>query len=122
VGGDLLSGLPIDIHNTRGEVRLTKIPPYGIPYRCLTPKGLDNVLVAGRNFSATHKALGTVRVMATCMAMGQAAAWSVREECSVHAVDVTDLQARLRANGAYLLDDQRDADAPAHFKIEETIQ
>lgn len=121
-----VGGYPIDIHNTRGEVRLTKIPPYGIPYRCLTPKGLDNVLVAGRNFSATHKALGTARVMSTCMAMGQAAgeaaAWSMREECSVHNVDVTDLQARLRANGAYLLDDQRDADTPAHFKIEETIQ
>lgn len=101
-------GYPIDIHNpTGGEVRLTRIPAYGIPYRCLTPRSLDNVLVAGRSFSATHEALATARVMATCMAMGQAAgeagAWAVREECGTRQVDVPGLQDRLRANGAFLL-------------------
>ena len=99
-----VGGYPIDIHNPRGEVRLTKVPPYGIPYRCLVPQKLENVLVAGRNFSATHKALASARVMATCMAMGQAAgeagAWAAREECGTRQVDVPDLQSRLRANGA----------------------
>jgi hypothetical protein len=103
-----VGGYPIDIHNPHGEVRLTKVPPYGIPYRCLIPQKLDNVLIAGRNFSATHKALATARVMATCMAMGQAAgeagAWAAREECGTRQVEIPDLQARLRANGAYLLD------------------
>jgi hypothetical protein len=102
-------GYPIDIHNpTGGEVRLTRVPAYGIPYRCLTPKRTENVLVAGRSFSATHEALASARVMATCMAMGQAAgeaaAWAVREECSTRQVEVPDLQARLRANGAFLIE------------------
>ena len=91
-----------------GEVRLTRVPAYGIPYRCLTPKRTENVLVAGRSFSATHEALASARVMATCMAMGQAAgeaaAWAVREECSTRQVEVPGLQTRLRANGAFLIE------------------
>jgi hypothetical protein len=46
---------------------------YGIPYRCLLPKGVENLLVAGRCFSATHEALASARMMPSCMAMGQAA-------------------------------------------------
>jgi len=45
----------------------------GIPYRALLPQLLTNVLVAGRCFSATHDAHASVRSMAQCMAMGQAA-------------------------------------------------
>ena len=102
-------GYPIDIHSpTGGEVNLTRVPAYGIPYRCLTPRATENVLMAGRCFSATHEALASARVMATCAAMGQAAgeaaAWAAREECSARQVDVHDLQARLRANGAFLLE------------------
>jgi hypothetical protein len=47
--------------------------PYGIPLRCLIAKDLDNLLMAGRNISVTHAALGTVRVMATTALLGQAA-------------------------------------------------
>ena len=69
-----LCGYPVDIHSPDGtDVNLELVPVYGIPYRCLTPKGLDNVLVVGRALSATHEALASVRVMAPCMAMGQAA-------------------------------------------------
>ena len=46
---------------------------YDIPYECLLPKGLSNVLVAGRCFSSTREANGSARVMGPCMAMGQAA-------------------------------------------------
>lgn len=46
---------------------------YGIPYRCLLPLGVENLLVAGRCFSATHEALASARMMPSCMAMGQAA-------------------------------------------------
>ena len=45
----------------------------GIPYRTLVPQQADNVLVAGRCFSATHDAHASVRSMGQCMAMGQAA-------------------------------------------------
>lgn len=47
--------------------------PYGIPLRSLVSKDVDNLMMAGRNISATHCALATVRVMATTALMGQAA-------------------------------------------------
>lgn len=47
--------------------------PYGIPFRALVAKDVDNLMMAGRNISVTHAALGTVRVMATTALMGQAA-------------------------------------------------
>lgn len=46
---------------------------YDIPFECLIPRGLANVLVAGRCFSSTREANGSARVMGPCMAMGQAA-------------------------------------------------
>jgi len=47
--------------------------PYGIPYRCLYSKNVKNLFCAGRNISATHAALSSTRVMATCAILGQAA-------------------------------------------------
>lgn len=47
--------------------------PYGIPLRSLIAKDVDNLMMAGRNVSVTHAALGTVRVMGTTALMGQAA-------------------------------------------------
>jgi len=47
--------------------------PYGFPLRALISKDLDNLMMAGRNLSATHAALGTLRVMGTSALMGQAA-------------------------------------------------
>ncbi len=46
---------------------------YDIPYRCLVPREIDNLLVAGRCISVTHEALGSTRVMFQCMALGEAA-------------------------------------------------
>lgn len=46
--------------------------PYGIPYRSLYSKNITNLLFAGRNISATHTALSSTRVMATCAVIGQA--------------------------------------------------
>jgi hypothetical protein len=46
--------------------------PYGIPYRSLYSRNVENLLFAGRNISATHAALSSTRVMATCGVMGQA--------------------------------------------------
>lgn len=49
------------------------VPPYGIPLRCLIAKGVPNLLLAGRNISVTHVALGSTRVMGTTALLGQAA-------------------------------------------------
>lgn len=54
------------------DIALTYIGPYGIPLRSLISKDVPNLMMAGRNISVTHSALGTVRVMATCGLMGEA--------------------------------------------------
>ncbi len=45
--------------------------PYWIPYRCLYSRNVPNLLMAGRNISVTHEALGTARVMRTTGMMGE---------------------------------------------------
>jgi len=72
-------GWTMDDHDPRGfynggmpNVHSPAPSPYGIPYRCLYSKNVPNLLFAGRNISATHTALSSTRVMATCATMGQA--------------------------------------------------
>ena len=47
------------------------IYPYPVPYRCLYSKNIDNLMMAGRNISVSHVALGTVRLMRTTGMMGE---------------------------------------------------
>src|SRR5262249_47619730 len=75
---------------------------YGIPFRCLCPEALDNVLVAGRCLSATHDAHASVRSMAQCMAMGQAAGTAAAMASGNGEVDVDKLRARLAERGVLL--------------------
>lgn len=79
---------------------------YDIPYRSLVPQGVENLLVAGRCISTTHEAMAAIRVMSTCMAMGEAAGraagMAVREGVSPSEVDVGRLRGELVAGGAYL--------------------
>lgn len=70
----------IDIHpiipgEPRGEICGRSPKPgtsYGIPFRCLIPRQIDNLLVAGRCISATHEAMASARMIPACMAMGEA--------------------------------------------------
>ena len=68
---------PIDIHNPKGEGTILKFPPpgdyYEIPYRCIVPLKVDNLLIGSRCISATHEAYSAVRIMPIVMAIGQAA-------------------------------------------------
>lgn len=79
---------------------------YQIPYRILLPQRVENLLVAGRCVSVTHTALGSIRVMVQCAltgeAAGAAAALSLQEGMSPRYVDVTALQAHLRAHDGIL--------------------
>ena len=67
----------VDIHNPSGpgqaEERIQYVTPYDLPYRCFVPRKAENLLVAGRAISGTHRAHASYRVMSICMAMGQAA-------------------------------------------------
>lgn len=77
---------------------------YTIPYRCLVPRGEENLLVAGRCVSATHEAQASLRIMPTCCTLGEAAgtaaALAHEENVGVRDVNVKRLQAILTANGA----------------------
>jgi hypothetical protein len=44
---------------------------YPVPYRCLYSRNVSNLMMAGRNISVTHVALGTTRTMRTCGMMGE---------------------------------------------------
>jgi hypothetical protein len=55
----------------QSEARQFKIQPYPIPYRCLYSRNVGNLMMAGRNISVTHIALGTVRVQRTTGMMGE---------------------------------------------------
>ncbi len=67
----------IDIHDPAPESQIRpkrgKVKPYQIPYRCLVPQKIDNLLVAGRCISGTHEAHASYRVTGNCIAMGEAA-------------------------------------------------
>ncbi|MCX6906672.1 MAG: FAD-dependent oxidoreductase [Verrucomicrobia bacterium] len=86
--------------------RYGKGESYGIPYRVLTPRGMENLLVAGRCVSADAMVHGSIRVMPGCFITGQAAgmaaAMAGQQNLSVHRLDVKDLQRRLKEFGAFL--------------------
>lgn len=65
----------IDIHNPTGGANTDerKLEGYDIPYRCMLPQHVEGLIVAGRSISATHVAMSSMRVQATCYALGQAA-------------------------------------------------
>ncbi len=79
---------------------------YGIPYGCLVARDLDNLLVAGRNLSATHLAQASARVAGPCFAMGEAAGiaatQALRHGRGAADIDVPALQAALEREGALL--------------------
>ncbi|HPY31443.1 MAG TPA: FAD-dependent oxidoreductase [Verrucomicrobiota bacterium] len=105
-----VASYPIDIHRP-GDEGCTLIwcgDCYDIPYRTLVPTRVDNLLVAGRCISTTHEAMASIRVMATCMALGEAAGraarLAVRAGVTPAAVNPQTLRQELRAHGAYLRD------------------
>ncbi|QYN32221.1 FAD-dependent oxidoreductase [Pseudonocardia sp. DSM 110487] len=106
-----LCAYPVDIHDPNGAgggitPSYSTANAYEMPYRSLLPRGLEDVLVAGRCVSATHEALGAIRVMPPAFAMGEAAgtaaALAVAGGTSPRLVPVPELQRRLREQGAYL--------------------
>ena len=97
---------PIDLHSTEGGVQPKPLEPGvkpTVPYRCLLPKGVDHVLVAGRCFSADRVAMSAARVQATCMATGQAAgeaaALAAKRGVAPRDLPAGDIKAGLRARG-----------------------
>ena len=100
----------IDIHPPDGKQQIftgSGRAVYEIPYRSLLPQGVDNLLVAGRCISATHHAFGSIRVMATAVAIGQgagtAAALAVKQGLKSREVNTAEVRSLLLRQGQYLL-------------------
>lgn len=100
------AGWPLEVHNIPGKPEYFSIGNQGyfdIPYDSIRAKGLDNLWYAGRVIGADPAAFGSVRVMGTAFATGQAAGtaaaiYADKFECS----DVDYLRQRLIAQGAII--------------------
>lgn len=104
-----ICGAPIEDHHAGNSTKWEYLPDgetYGIPYRCLLPQDVDNLLVIGRCLSAEHDAHASVRSMGQCMAMGQAAGVAanlvMNDNTTLHTLNITTLQDELREVGAIL--------------------
>jgi len=82
------------------------VPEFQIPYRCLVPARVENLLAAGRCISADFQVADTTRLIPVCWVTGQAAgvaaALSLQDKCRVRSVQVSKLQKALRQQGVYL--------------------
>jgi hypothetical protein len=106
-----VNGWPIEEHAAGTVVFRWPHDPTGrgynqLPYRMLLPQGVDNLLVAGRCASMTHLGQSAARVSGACFVMGQAAgtaaALAQQAGMRVRDLDVSVLQVRLEAGGAWL--------------------
>jgi hypothetical protein len=74
--GVVRNAWPIELWNPEKGTIYKYVPRgehYEIPFRCLLVDGITNLLTAGRCISVSHEALGSTRVMGTCMALGEQA-------------------------------------------------
>jgi hypothetical protein len=106
-----VNGWPMESH-VAGDV-IFKFPPIPesrgfneLPYRMLTPEGIDNLLVAGRCASMTHDGQSAARVSGACFAMGEAAgtaaALALGGNTIPRDIAVDKLQNQLREQGAFI--------------------
>ena len=79
---------------------------YDVPYRCLVPESVDGLLIAGRSVSCDYQTANTLRLIAPCLATGQAAgiaaAIAVHSDCTPRQVSTRRLREALQKQGAYL--------------------
>lgn len=93
----------VDLHGHKG--RLYEVPngAYGVPYRCLLPRGVRNLLIASRAASFSHIAASSCRLSRTMMTLGQAAGTAAAMAVGRHAepreIDVAKLRSSLQDAG-----------------------
>jgi ribulose 1,5-bisphosphate synthetase/thiazole synthase len=105
-------GATVDVHNVEGGKELTRMSAiregksYQVPYRMLLPRGIENLLVAGRCVSADRVACGSIRQQAGCLVTGQgagvAAALASRQKISPRDLPVAQIRAELESQGVVL--------------------
>ncbi|MBN1669536.1 MAG: FAD-dependent oxidoreductase [Kiritimatiellae bacterium] len=102
---------PIDIHSPKnGGTEITRLPPgawYEIPYGCLVPNDIDNLLIGSRCISVDTAVHSSVRVMPPVCSLGQAAgtaaAMALEKGVVPPEIDGVELKERLIANGRNLV-------------------
>jgi hypothetical protein len=103
-------GFGMDVHNRSeaesGNFKIEIAEKYYIPYRSLLPKNCKNLLVAGKTLSCESQAVGGMRCMPAAMSMGQAAgtacALAINNDIDLRSIDISTLQAELKASGAII--------------------
>ena len=100
---------PVDLHRDGKRIYQIFLKPdvvASIPLRSLIPKRSQNFLVAGRCVSSDRLANSALRVQASCMGMGQAAAAAAvlasRQGISPQEVDITEVKELLKTHGAII--------------------
>ncbi|MBE6976523.1 MAG: FAD-dependent oxidoreductase [Ruminococcaceae bacterium] len=116
---------PMDVHVPGGAKSLDITPSkvynfeghYSIPYRCFYSRNVENLMMAGRDISASKMAFSSLRVMGTCavggQAAGTAAAIAVQQDCTPRQVGqrhIRQLQQKLLKNDCYI---------PGHSNLDE---
>ena len=104
------TGWHIDIHHPEGKGTTyghqSENEWYEIPYGCIVPKDIDNLLIGGRSISVDHALHSSMRVMPIVCSIGQAAgvaaAMCLKKHCIPRTLDGVKLRAELREFGANL--------------------
>lgn len=103
-----LAGYNVDVHVPNSDVIDIKPVPHGVgvPYGCLVSNNIKNLGVAGRDACVSTEVFGLTRIMGTCMGMGEAignaAALAIDKGINLEDIDVTELRAKLIADGGIL--------------------
>jgi hypothetical protein len=98
-----------DIHSPDGAKVTDErhIDGYDIPYRCMIPASVEGLLIAGRAISATHVAMSSMRIQATCYALGQAAGGAasiaIDSNCKLRDVPMEKLHEELKQQGVHFV-------------------
>lgn len=109
-------GRACNVHSVTGiwgeHIWLEPKKPFDIPYRCLIPKKIDNLLVAGRSISADFIANGAIRAQPNCMSLGEAAGTAATLSANLgippRELDIKVLQKKLTEHGAQLFSDEEE--------------
>jgi len=96
---------PLDVHEPGGQGGgiVGVEGGYGVPYRCLLPKNIEGLLIAGRCISVDDVAFGSTRNIPVCVLTGEAAgiagALAARAKVTPRSIDVGEIQASLHRRG-----------------------
>ncbi len=103
-----LGSYPVDIHSSKDNTSSFEHVenPFGIPYLCTVSSSFKNLMMSGRCVSADRFAFGSIRVMGTCFALGEAvgygAALAVKQNVTPKDVNVQEIRELILKNGGIL--------------------